>query len=410
MIKTIVLAAGEGKRMHPLTFTRPKVMLSIANRPILEWNLLSAIDAGLKEFIFIVGYKSKMVKDYFGNGRQWGVDIGYINQGEVIGTAHAIGLAEKYVDECIVLCGDTIFGKQDIKNIIKKQNSIGLVAVEDARDYGVVELKGNNIIKIYEKMEKPFSNSINAGIYHFNKRIFDFIKKTGKSIREEYEITDSINLSLKKEMMEGIFLNEWRDVVYPWDLLDVNKEKLEKIDEKIEGIVEGNTTIKGNVIIGKNSVILSGSYIEGPVVIGSNCKIGPNCYIRPHTSIGDGCHIGNACEVKNSIVMTNSNIPHQNYVGDSVIGEHCNLGSGTKIANLRFDKRNINAILNGKKLDTNRKKLGVIMGDNVQAGINSMINVGTMIGNNLFIGLGVMVEGEITSRSKPTLGAKPNIP
>ena len=182
-MKCVILAAGEGKRMHPLTFTRPKVMLPIANKPILEWNLLSAIDAGLEEFIFIVGYKSEMVRDYFGNGRQWDVDIGYINQGEALGTAHAIGMAEKFVDECVVLCGDTIFGKQDIKNIVKKQNSIGLVEVENAREYGIVELKGNNIIKIYEKMEKPFSNSINAGIYHFNKRIFDFIKKTGMSPR-----------------------------------------------------------------------------------------------------------------------------------------------------------------------------------------------------------------------------------
>ncbi|MEA2055524.1 MAG: bifunctional sugar-1-phosphate nucleotidylyltransferase/acetyltransferase [Candidatus Thermoplasmatota archaeon] len=399
-MKCVILAAGQGKRMHPLTFTRPKVMLPIANKPILEWNLLSAIDAGLKEFIFVVGYKSEMVRDYFGNGSQWGVDIGYINQGEALGTAHAIGMAEKFVDECVVLCGDTIFGKQDIKNIVKKQNSIGLVEVEDAREYGIVELKGNDIVKIYEKMEKPFSNSINAGIYHFNKRIFDFIKKTKKSPRGEYEITDSINLSLKKEKMEGVFLKEWRDVVYPWDLLDANEEKLGKMDGKIERIIGKNATVKGNVIIGKNSVILPGSYIEGPVVIGSNCKIGPNCYIRPHTSIGDGCHVGNACEVKNSIIMANSNIPHQNYVGDSVIGEHCNLGAGTKIANLRLDKRNIKVILNGKKLDTKRRKLGVIMGDNVQTGINSMTNVGTMVGNNVFIGLGATVEGEIKPKSK----------
>jgi bifunctional UDP-N-acetylglucosamine pyrophosphorylase/glucosamine-1-phosphate N-acetyltransferase len=145
---------------------------------------------------------------------------------------------------------------------------------------------------------------------------------------------------------------------------------------------------------------MSGSYIEGPVVIGENCKIGPNCYIRPYTSIANGCHIGNACEVKNSIILGNSNVPHQNYVGDSVIGENCNLGSGTKVANLRLDKENIKVVLNGKKLDTKRRKLGMIMGDNVQTGINSMINVGTMISNNSFIGPGAVVTGEITSNTK----------
>ncbi|MCK5260598.1 MAG: glucose-1-phosphate thymidylyltransferase, partial [Thermoplasmatales archaeon] len=140
--------------------------------------------------------------------------------------------------------------------------------------------------------------------------------------------------------------------------------------------------------------------IEGPVIIGSNCKIGPNCYIRPCTSIGNSCHVGNACEVKNSIVMDNSNIPHQNYVGDSVIGYNSNLGSGTKIANLRLDKKNIDVILNGKKVDTKRRKLGTIMGDNVQTSINSMINVGSMVGNDVFIGLGAVATGEINPNSK----------
>jgi UDP-N-acetylglucosamine diphosphorylase/glucosamine-1-phosphate N-acetyltransferase len=399
-MKCVVLAAGEGKRMHPLTFTRPKVMLPIANKPILEWNLINAIATGLKEFIFVVGYKSEMVRDYFENGEKWNVYIEYVNQGKALGTAHAIGMVEKFVDNFIVLCGDTIFGKNDIQKIIKKEMSMGLVEVEDAREYGIVELKGNNIIKIYEKMEKPLSNSINAGIYHFNKRIFDFIKKTEKSPRGEYEITDSINMMATKAQINGIFLKQWKDVVYPWHLLDANEELLSKITGKIEGVVEKNTTVKGNVIVGKNSRILTGSYIEGPAIIGSNCKIGPNCYIRPHTSIGNNCHIGSACEVKNSIVMDNSNIPHQNYVGDSVIGKNCNLGAGTKIANLRLDKKNINVVLNGKKLDTMRKKLGVIMGDNVQTGINSMINIGSMVGNDVFIGPGTIAKGEINPNAK----------
>jgi bifunctional UDP-N-acetylglucosamine pyrophosphorylase/glucosamine-1-phosphate N-acetyltransferase len=183
--------------------------------------------------------------------------------------------------------------------------------------------------------------------------------------------------------MGGIFLKEWRDVVYPWHLLDANEEILKKSEGGIEGDISENATLTETVIVGKNSKILPGSHIEGPVVIGSDCKIGPNCYIRPYTSIGNSCHVGNACEIKNSIIMDGSNVPHQNYVGDSVIGQNCNLGAGTKIANLRLDKKNINTILNGKKLDTNRRKLGVIMGDDVQTGINSAVDVGTIIGNTV---------------------------
>ena len=399
-MKCVILVAGEGKRMHPLTFTRPKVMLPIANKPILEWNLQNAINAGIKEFIFVVGYQSEMVRKYFGKGEKWKVKIEYVNQGKALGTAHAIGMVEKFVTDFIVLCGDTIFGKEDFKNILGTKNSIGLVKVDNAKEYGIVEHRKDDVIKIYEKMEEPFSNVINAGIYHFNSKIFNYIKKTKKSQRGEYEITDSINMMLETQKLKGIFLKQWRDVVYPWHLLSANEEILSKLDKKIEGSIEKNTTIKGVVIVGKNTTIMNGSYIEGPVFIGENCKIGPNCYIRPNTSIGNGCHVGNACDIKNSIILNNSKIPHQNYVGDSVIGENCNFGAGSKVANLRLDKKNIKTVLNGNRIDTKRRKLGVIMGDNVQTGINSMMNVGSIIGNDCFIGPGSLVTGEITTGSK----------
>ncbi len=400
MVKCVILAAGEGKRMHPLTYTRPKVMLSIANKPLLEWNLINAINAGLKEFIFIVSYKSEMVRNYFGGGEKYKVKIEYINQGEPKGTAHAIGIVERFADDFIVLCGDTIFGEEDIKKLVKKKNSIGLFKVENPAEYGVVETKNDKVVKIYEKINKPFTDIINAGIYHFDKKVFDFIKKTVKSPRGEYEITDTINMMAEKAVVSSVMLKEWRDVVYPWHLLDANEEVLKKIKGKIEGTVEKNATIKGKVAIGKNTNVMNGSYIEGPVVIGENCKIGPNCYIRPYTSIGNGCHIGNACEVKNSIIMNNSNVPHQNYVGDSVIGANCNLGSGCKIANLRLDKKEITVLYTDKKINTGRKKLGSIIGDNTQTGINSMLNTGSIIGNNVFIGSGATAKGCIDSNSK----------
>ncbi len=394
-MKCVILAAGEGKRMHPLTYTRPKVMLPIAGKPLLEWNMINARAAGLKEFIFIVSYKSEMVRDFFKDGKPWNVKISYINQGKAMGTAHAIRTVEPFVDDCIVLCGDTIFGTNDIKQIAKKGTKIGLVKIENPTDYGIVELKKNNVVKIYEKMNHPSSNIINAGIYHFNKQIFHCIRKTEKSLRGEFEITDSINMLVNKEPMQGVFLKEWRDVVYPWHLLDANEELLKKLKTKILGTVEKNVTVKGTMVVGKDTVIRSGTYIEGPVVIGNNCKIGPNCYLRPYTTIGNNCHVGNACEVKNSVIMDHSNVPHLNYVGDSIIGQHCNLGAGTTVANLKLNKNNISVILNGKKIDSKRRKLGMVMGDNVQTGINSIINVGTMIGNEVFIGPGGFAKNEI---------------
>ena len=154
--------------------------------------------------------------------------------------------------------------------------------------------------------------------------------------------------------------------------------------------------IKGTVSIGKDTVVRSGSYIVGPVIIGQNCGIGPNCYIRPHTSIGDNCHIGGAVEVKNSIIMRGSKIPHHNYVGDSIIGEECNFGAGTKVANLRLDKREI--WIAG--MDTKKRKLGAIIGDRVETGINACINVGSMIGNGTHIGPGAIASGVISPDSR----------
>jgi bifunctional UDP-N-acetylglucosamine pyrophosphorylase/glucosamine-1-phosphate N-acetyltransferase len=188
----------------------------------------------------------------------------------------------------------------------------------------------------------------------------------------------------------------WLDLSYPWDLLPANESLLAGIEPQKLGEVEENVVMKGVVSIGKGTIVRSGSYIVGPVLIGQDCDIGPNCYIRPHTSIGDGCRIGSAVEVKNSIIMNGSKIPHHNYVGDSIIGEECNLGAGTKIANLRLDGKEIWVGDRGTK----RRKLGAIIGDRVETGINACINVGALIGNNTHIGPGAIVSGVIAPDSR----------
>jgi bifunctional UDP-N-acetylglucosamine pyrophosphorylase/glucosamine-1-phosphate N-acetyltransferase len=218
-----------------------------------------------------------------------------------------------------------------------------------------------------------------------------------KSPRGEYEITDSLQLLMETE--HDLFYQEieyWLDLSYPWDLLSANESLLAGIESQNLGEVEENVVLKGTVSIGKDTIIRSGAYIVGPVIIGEGCEVGPNCYIRPCSAIGDGCHIGAAVEVKNSIIMRGSKLPHHNYVGDSIIGEGCNFGAGTKIANLRLDKGNIQVA----GIDTGRRKLGAIIGDRVETGINASINVGSMIGNNTFVGPGTLVSGVVLPDSK----------
>jgi bifunctional UDP-N-acetylglucosamine pyrophosphorylase/glucosamine-1-phosphate N-acetyltransferase len=227
--------------------------------------------------------------------------------------------------------------------------------------------------------------------------VFPAIARTGESPRGEYELTDSLQIMMSEgHTVSGVRIDQWLDVSYPWDLLAANERLMEEIEPQNLGTIEQNVVLRGKVSVGKGSVVRANSYIVGPVAIGEDCEIGPNCFIRPSTAIGDRCHVGSAVEVKNSIVMRDSKIPHQNYVGDSVIGEGCNLGAGTKIANLRLDKNNITVA----GIDTGRRKLGAIMGDGVQTGINSSINIGCLIGDSSFIGPGATVSGVVLPGSQ----------
>jgi bifunctional UDP-N-acetylglucosamine pyrophosphorylase/glucosamine-1-phosphate N-acetyltransferase len=398
-LKAVILAAGEGNRMRPLTSDRPKVMLPIANKPILEHLLSEVKEAGITEFMFIVGYCDEQVRSYFGEGKKWEVKIAYSEQRKQLGTADAIRMVEGMVDEkFLVINGDVIVSHQDIVKLMKNTgNTISIIEVKDPRGLGMVELSGRKVTNIYEKTERPPTLWANAGLYLFTPGVFAAAARTEKSPRGEYEITDTCKILMKEK--SGLYyqkLSSWLDLSYPWDLLKANESMLEDLKAQNLGEVEDNVVLKGAVVIGKNTLVKSGTYIEGPVIIGEDCRIGPNCYLRPSTTIGDGCHIGAATEVKNSIIMNNTDFPHLNYVGDSVIGSGCNFGAGTKIANLRLDKQNVKVA----GIDTGRRKLGAIVGDHVETGINTTINCGSMIGNHTFIGPGVVVKGIIAPDSK----------
>ena len=395
----VILAAGEGVRMHPLTHSRPKVMIPLANKPILEHLLISLRGAGIDDFIFIVGHCAETIRNYFGNGQAWNVRTSYVTQEKQLGSANALEIARDHVKgRFVVANGDVISTQEDISKIVLSHDTaMSLAEVEDPQAFGIAETQGNRVLRIHEKVYNPPTNLANAGVYIFDTSIFKAIDKTKRSSRDEYEITDSLQMLIDNghPVVYETF-NSWLHVSHPWDLLVANKALLDRMEPYNLGTIEEHVVLKGLVQIGKNTVIRSNSYIVGPVAIGDDCDIGPNCYIRPATSIGNKCHIGAAVEVKNSIIMNGSKIPHHNYVGDSIIGEKCNLGAGTKIANLRFDGKDIAMGDN----DTGTRKLGVIMGDSVQTGINASINPGTAIGSGTLIGPGAIASGMILPNSR----------
>lgn len=403
-VQAVVLAAGEGTRMRPLTYTRPKVMLPVFNKPILEHLVEELKQAGINDIVFVVGYRDDTIREHFGDGSEWGIKIDYVTQRKQLGTADALRSSSHLLeDRFLMLNGDAIINSKDIENITDNSSmAMGVFKVENPQDFGVVELNGNNITGIIEKPEEPPNNLINAGIYCFNQDILKAIDDTPKSKRGEYEITDSIELLLKDgHELKAKEISTWIDVGYPWDLLDANEHMLNTHEQElqIKGEVEEGAVIKGPVEIGEDTIVRAGSYITGPVMIGKSCDIGPHCYIRPHTTIADNCKVGNGVEVKNSILMPGAKVPHLSYVGDSIVGEECNLGAGTKIANFRLDKEQIYVSVKGKKVNTGRKKFGAVLGDNVMTGINVSINIGTMIGNNVFLAPDTKVEGFIEPES-----------
>ncbi|MDG6221196.1 MAG: sugar phosphate nucleotidyltransferase, partial [Candidatus Thermoplasmatota archaeon] len=379
VVKALVLAAGEGTRMLPLTENRPKPLLVVAGKPMLQHSLEALRDNGIKQVTVVVGWESKKLKDFLGDGSVLGMQISYVFQEKRMGTAHAIGTGEPELkgEEFVSVNGDVLLTKEMVEALVARHEETGktvmsLARVPNPKAFGVIETSGGMVAQIHEKPDYPVTDTVNAGIYIFKKDIFDRIRQTPLSKRREYEITDTL-AGLVEDEKEGVAALElpgkWLDIGRPWDLLDANKYLMENIERNIDGEVEDGAHIHGPVVVEKGAKVMSGAYIEGPVIIGSGAKIGPNCYIRPSTYIGKGAKVGGATEVKNSIIMDKSNASHHNYVGDSIIGEGCNLGSGTKIANLRFDDANVKVILRGELVDSGRRKLGAIIGDNVKTGV-----------------------------------------
>jgi bifunctional UDP-N-acetylglucosamine pyrophosphorylase/glucosamine-1-phosphate N-acetyltransferase len=366
-------------------------MLPLANRPMMEHLVLVTRDAGIRDFIFVVGYGEREIRTHFGDGSRFGIRITYAAQRHQQGTADAVRCVRDLVTGPFLLMnGDMILNYTDIAGFIQcTAPCMGISTTDHPGDYGVVLVSDDKVISLEEKSPHPKSNLINAGVYLLSPEIFDLVDGVRPSARGELELTDALSGLIADRELGAYRLPYWMDVGYPWDMLDANAILMEKNPGEIVGTVEDGVILHGPVQVGEGSVLRSGTYIEGPCIIGNNCRIGPHAYIRGSTSIGDDCHIGHCTEIKNSIIMTGTKVPHFNYIGDSVIGSHCNFGAGTKGANLRHDHANVRVC--GK--DTRKQKFGAIIGDNVRFGINCSINVGAVIGSNAQFAPNSFIEG-----------------
>ena len=411
-MKAVILAAGEGVRLQPVTSTRPKHLIKVGGKPILEHCLNALQASGISEMLIVVHYMGDMIRQYFGDGQKLGVRIEYVEQKSAVGTGDAVGVVEPHVSgDFILVYGDLLFTEKAVKSVLelhqkeKPTATMAVVPVDKPENYGIVELEKDTYIKrIVEKpnrQEAP-TNLANAGIYVLPTEIFHKIEQISASSRGEWEITDAISLMLKDETnfrVAKLSREDWLDIGRPWDLLEANRWALARTNHKIVGLIENGAHLIGPVTVAESARIRSGAYIEGPALIDEGSDIGPNCYIRPFTSIGKKVRIGNACEIKNSILMDGTHVGHLSYVGDSIIGEKCNLGAGTITANYRLDGRTVKMMVKDVTVDTERTKLGVVLGDNVKSGINALFMPGVKVGVNSWVGPNVVVERDLASNT-----------
>ncbi|MBI1979044.1 MAG: NTP transferase domain-containing protein, partial [Candidatus Aenigmarchaeota archaeon] len=375
-MQAVMLLAGEGTRMHPLTYTKPKPLLKIAGQTILEHNLENLKRNGIQDVTLVVGYLQEEIKRFLENAREF--KFNFVLQNDQLGTGHALLQAKDFIkdDNFTVIYGDDLYHYEDIKKTLNNDLCVTAKEVTNPGKFGVFTLENNFVKDLIEKPDEPISNLANTGLYVLNKAIFKSLQALEKSKRNEFELTDAILHLSKENSIKCEITNNWIPIGYPWDLVTANEIKMRELDSITvhdTAFVGKNVTIEGSVKIGRNSEIKNGAYIEGPVMIGDNCVIGPNCYLRPDSVIGDNCRIGNGVEIKNTIVGDETKIKHLSYVGDSVIGDNCNLGAGTITANIRHDNKTIRVIVKGNKVDTGRRKFGVVMGDHTKTGVNTSI-------------------------------------
>lgn len=328
-LKGLILCAGKGSRLRPMTFSRPKHLLPLMNKPVLFYGIELMVQAGINEIAVVVSpvYR-KVFEEALQGGVPWNISITLIEQAEPKGLADAVRVAEKFTqsDDFLLYLGDNVIDGS-LKPLIEKfqrENLDGLISVSHVdfpEQFGVVQMNGNKIDRVIEKPKNPPSNLAINGVYLFRSTIYEAISKIHPSLRGEYELTDAIQQLIDDQYQLGIYSSSylWKDTGQPKDLIFCNQYFLGKLKGiEIKGSIDLISSISNAGIIGENVKIIN-SVIRGPVIIGPNTIV-ENSYIGPYSSISENVSIYN-CELENSIVMANTvldSIPYR--IEKSLIG------------------------------------------------------------------------------------------
>jgi len=343
-MKGIILHGGAGTRLRPLTYSGPKQLIPVANKPVSQHVVEDLRSSGITDVTIILGDTyPELVREYYGDGSRFGVKIHYIYQGKPLGIAHAVSLCKDFVgnQSFVVYLGDNLL-QHGINDHLEKFSQgnydamLLLKEVEDPTRFGVAELdKDGKLVRLVEKPKVPPSKYALVGVYFFKPVIFDVIKDLRPSWRGELEITDAIQLLLERGGKVGYSFVDgwWLDTGKKDDILYANALILdEKVGKEIKGELTGSSIV-GRVTIGEGTKVIN-SELRGPCIIGKNCLI-QDSFIGPYTSVGDEARVMNS-SVEYSVILQGAIIMHVDRLEKSLIGRNAKVMKNTERKTLRL--------------------------------------------------------------------------
>jgi glucose-1-phosphate thymidylyltransferase len=308
-MKGLILSGGKGTRLRPITYTRAKQLVPVANKPVLFYGLEALVAAGIRDIGIVVGDTQAEIREAVGDGSRWNARVTYIEQDAPRGLAHAVLISESFIagEPFVMYLGDNLLNRgigPFVEEFERERPAaqILLAHVPDPEMFGVAELNGARVIRLVEKPKEPKSNLALVGVYMFGSAIFDAVKAITPSFRQELEITDAIQqlidrgLPVRPHIVEGW----WKDTGKLEDMLEANRLILDTMERRIDGTVDAESRIEGKVVIEEGATI-ERSVVRGPAIIGAGAKV-TAAYIGLFTAIGDRAEIRET-EIEHSIVL-----------------------------------------------------------------------------------------------------------
>lgn len=376
--------------MGPFTASVPKVMIPVGNRPVLEYGVAALAECGVRDLIFVVGYRRERIQAHFQDGKAFDVRITYVNQMKQLGTAHALGEARSQLDgPFVVLNGSNMVDRHFVADLLDHADGSAIMITESdkPRNYGVVTLKDRNVQAILEKPTEIVSNLINTGAYALDPSIFpeiDALAAEGK-----HDLPSVLTKLAERDAVAAIRSEgTWVDALFPWDLLRLNQAALQTAHDIRAGTIEPNVTIKGRVSIGEGCVIRSGAYLQGPLALGPGCEIGANAVLMPSTSLGKDVRIGPLTTVSNSILMDDVNLGPSCVVQDSVIGSGVIARAGLLAASGPGEVQ-----IEGEWHSV--RQIGALIGEDTELGNGVSVDCGTMVNERARAASGARLRGTV---------------